>query len=226
MEEKYSKPNKIWPSDIIKYNILPYVEPSCEAISNNGKLCSETWEFKTKSGKNAKCSHYCKQHINKWITDIFNTQYQVEIDGKRYNCNQNLHINISGSFLENDVFSFFKQHKINILVKKEFENIKFYVFITSGISIYITDDVEIGNDDISRLPKLLEHFDISEIKIEISTNWLSIENPRDKPMKIYKDDNIISNGWELDLRMTNPRGIHISEGRSYQLIFNKTIYSN
>ena len=177
------KPKQMWPRDIIKHGILPFVEPSCDIISNNGKRCSETWEFKSKSGKTADCSHYCKQHIDKWFNDIFNSNYIIKMNEKTYKM---------------------KIHKVEIIGYFNCEKIPFFKFLESVqtcLTIDYTDEIGVSfvlNDRMKYIGEqkmdveLFNHFDIKEINIMGSAK---INNPTN--FEVYRDDHL-SKGWSFN----------------------------
>ncbi len=173
-EEKY---NKMWPHEIIKYGILPFVEPSCEIISKNGDRCGETWSFKSKSGKTVDCHHYCLNHITEWIENLKENTYQLIINDNKYDFKVEV-INISGIFNDDKyrlkiikMYNSYKYYNNDIqILKDEFMNILTNMKI-QDIAIY-SGEIKVRENDFNLYynnetkPNVL-------VNNEYNSNWLS-----------------------------------------------------
>ncbi len=200
------------PTDVLENVILPFNEPSCEAVTKDSKLCSETWEFKTKSGKNVNCKHYCKQHINEWILDSLNSTYKVKIENEQYILKIN-NISIYGFFNTKSEFSFLNKFYLCITIIQD----KFIIKILTSSS----GKIEIGYGNIIELSQLLSQFYILKIEKSIISDSLTLSSEPDKnKLKIYRsEDDILSNKWTLYIST-----LFIPAPVKYKLRFEKIIY--
>ncbi len=159
------------PTDLVISNIIPFIGTSCKAITENGKYCQETWSFKTASGREENCKHYCLKHILEWIKSVFEMEYKIVNNG------------------ENEI------SQIDKIVIKLTDNTLFEIFEDNT---FITPNYD---DDIQWICRTVDTFKINDlppITNEIVYVDYRMETEIYNPIKIInKTFNRISNGWKI-----------------------------
>lgn len=208
-------------SDVIKYGILPFVEPSCDVISEGGKYCSRTWEFKTKSNKTANCKHYCRDHMDKWVQDIFNIEYFLENKEEDIPFKINS-INIKGELNIDPSLSFLNNRLFEITIDK-----------------YLNNEI-LNFGSSSNIFETLKHFNIFNIEFHttIKTQYpIMIKNEEDEyenvvncympdrdNIIVYDNQHIQSKGWTICLKASRTNRATSKRIVEFDLI--KNLYNN